>query len=223
MRMRIILVPLVGWLACAGPGTSSRDAGPPADAARDAGDLAQPMALCRAAQGLTGTPLLCVDMDKQLEDRPPLWNLTDSITACPAQTPDMGGWAIQGSGTLRSLSPRRYALAGTDTSCRFKIPDLTEPQRQNKGRLRIALEHIYQPGMDPINSYALIRVGSLLAPVDVFYPTRTAGQPTQALFEIDMTILPSMGNVALGFELNQKQTLTSVPRWEIRSMAVLVE
>ena len=57
----------------------------------DAVDMAQP-APCRAAQGLSGTPLmgLCVDMDKA----PALtgWNLATKISVCPV-TPGPAGWA----------------------------------------------------------------------------------------------------------------------------------
>lgn len=220
MRMRLSLVCLAGWLGCTNPRTDSpaNDGSSLTDAAPDAGDLAQPMAPCLAAQGLTGTPLsgLCVDMDTQPAPDLSSWKLSSQTAACSS------GWALAGSGPGAVLRPVNYTpSAGTNVGCGFRFRELTQTDWNQKTRLRIAIEYVYQPGLPVANSYAVIELIGAAAPT-LFYPTSTT-QPARAVFDVDVARLPPASNVPIEFRLWQSSNLTAAPKWDIRSLAVLVE
>ncbi len=224
MRTLQILLCLTGVWACSCNTYTEApsDAGSSADAATDAGDLAQPAAPCRAAQGLTGTPIMgwCIDMDKMpaLTD----WNLASQISACPVM-PGPAGWALAGSGMMAALRPASYQKSGSSAACAFRLPDIIPGNWAGKTRLRIAIEHVYQPGTPATNSYAVIELLGTPA-TTLLYPTSTApGQPSLAHFDVDVARLPPAGNVPIEFRLYQSSPLTAAPTWEIRSLAVLVE
>lgn len=221
MRVLPLLGCLIGLTGSCAVGTlppDERDAA--VDAGINAGDLAQPMAPCLAAQGLTGTPLsgLCVDMDTQPAPDLSTWSLRSQTAACSS------GWALSGSGPAAVLRPVNYnPSAGTNVACGFRLRELTPTEWSQKSRLRIAIEYEYQPGQPSANSFAVIELIGALRQV-LFYSTSTQSGPSnRAVFDVDVALLPPAVNVPIEFQLSQTSNLTQAPTWDIRSLAVLVE
>ncbi len=221
MRVLPLLGCLIGLTGSCAVGThppDERDAA--VDARINAGDMAQPMAPCRAAQGLTGTPLsgLCVDFENYSVGDLRTWYLRSQTSACSF------GWAVSVRGFVHALGPSNYTpTAGTNVGCGFRLRDLTPSEWSQKQKLRITIEHEYWPGQPSANSFAVIELIGALRQV-LFYPTSTQSGPSnRAVFDVDVALLPPAVNIPIEFRLWQTTNLTQAPTWEIRSLAVLVE
>ena len=72
---------------------------------------------------------------------------------------------------MAALRPTNYQIGGSSNECAFRLPDIT-PDGARTTRLRIAIEHVYQPGTPAANSYAVIELLGTPA-MTLFYPTST--------------------------------------------------
>lgn len=187
--------------------------GPASDIKCSTPDLAPPAARCKAAAGLAGDAITCVDFDQitTLTDQKLAgWDFTNPVS-CP-------GWEIV-NGKLQVKN-----FSSFDKNCSFIMPPLNLNDADKQKYQRVTLAIVQKVDLNEAQQKAQIMLG-LDDPLQRLLDQTTGKQPTQRrLLEVTRASLPAAVNST--FQPLFKLTSSIGPGpgylgWQIESIAVI--